>query len=322
MARRVSTRIALEGVVKRFGARVALGGVSFTVGAGEVVALLGPNGAGKSTTLGILATLLPFDAGSVTVAGHVFPAQAAAARRALGLVPQQTAVYPTLTAHENLRFFARALGVPRERVRATADRVLADVGLLERADEPVACFSVGMRRRLNLACGIVHEPDVLLLDEPTVGIDPQSRERVFEAVADLARKGTAVLYSTHVMEEAERVCRRVVLLDAGRVVAAGTPAALIASTGLRPRISLRTAQPLPSDWLSTLPGVQVQRGADGAVEVTVPGGDGVPAVVAAAVAAGTTLVELAVHRPNLADAFFALTGRALRDDEQPAAVPA
>ena len=321
MRRRVSTRIALEAVVKRFGARVALAGISFEVAAGEVVALLGPNGAGKSTTLGVLATVLSFDAGRVTVAGHAVPAEAAAARRSLGLVPQQTAVYPTLTARENVRFFARALGVPRRRVAPAANEVLARVALLERSDEPVTRFSLGMRRRLNLACGIVHQPDVLLLDEPTVGIDPQSRERVFEAVAELAWNGTAVLYSTHVMEEAERVCDRVVLLDAGRVIAAGTPAALVDATAIRPRVVLRTEQPLPAGWLGRVPTARVHATGDGVVEVTVTGRDGVPAVVAAAVQAGATLVELTVHRPNLADAFFALTGRALRDDD-PAAVSA
>src|SRR5207245_805311 len=166
--RRVAPLILVDGLRKRFGIRVALDGVGLAVGPGEIVGLLGPNGAGKSTTLSILATLLPFDAGNVTIADHPLPAAAARARRELGFVPQQVALYPTLSARENLRFFARTLGLaPREAARSAAD-VLSLIGLESRAGEPVSRFSVGMRRRLNLGCGILHRPRVLLLDEPAV----------------------------------------------------------------------------------------------------------------------------------------------------------
>ncbi len=185
--------ILVDGLRKSYGAQLALGDVSFEVAAGEIVGLLGPNGAGKSTTLGILATLLRFDAGRVAVAGHALPAGAAPARRALGLVPQQVAVYPTLGARENLRFFARAFGLGRREAARRADATLDLAGLAARADEPVARLSGGMRRRLNLACGMLHRPAVLLLDEPVVGVDPQSRERIFEAIETLARGGAAVL---------------------------------------------------------------------------------------------------------------------------------
>jgi ABC-2 type transport system ATP-binding protein len=315
MRRHVSTPIAFESVVKRYRARVALAGVSFAAGAGEITALLGPNGAGKSTALGILATLLRFDAGHVSVAGHALPAEAAAARRVLGFVPQQTAVYPSLTARENIRFFARALGLSRRDAATGSARVLTLLGLADRADEPVGRFSVGMRRRLNLACGIVHAPRVLLLDEPTVGVDPQSRERVFEAVRGLARTGTTVLYSTHIMEEAERLCDRVVLLDAGRVVADGTPQRLVESTGIPVRIRLGTSAALPAGWLGGVPRAAA-RAVEGGVVVEVPDMASVATVLVAAVRAGVDLVDVAVHRPDLADAFFALTGRALRDDDE------
>jgi len=315
----VAPPILVDGLHKRYGAQLALCGVSFEAAAGEIVGLLGPNGAGKSTTLGVLATLLRFDAGQVAVAGHALPARAARARRALGLVPQQVAVYPTLGARENLRFFARALGLGgREAARSTA-AALDLVGLAARADEPVARLSGGMRRRLNLACGILHRPAVLLLDEPVVGVDPQSRERIFEAIETLARAGAAVLYSTHQMEEAERLCARVVLLDAGRVVAAGTPAALVAGAGLTPVLRLRTARPLPAGWLAGIAGATLAEFSAAETTVKVAETATVPAILAAALRAGGDVLEMALVRPSLADAFFAHTGRALRDEDTPAA---
>ena len=314
--------ILVDGLHKRYGAQLALCGVSFEAAAGEIVGLLGPNGAGKSTTLGVLATLLRFDAGQVAVAGHALPARAARARRALGLVPQQVAVYPTLGARENLRFFARALGLGGREAARSAAAALDLVGLAARADEPVARLSGGMRRRLNLACGILHRPAVLLLDEPVVGVDPQSRERIFEAIETLARAGAAVLYSTHQMEEAERLCARVVLLDAGRVVAAGTPAALVAGAGLTPVLRLRTARPLPAGWLAGIAGATLAEFSAAETTVKVAETATVPAILAAALRAGGDVLEMALVRPSLADAFFALTGRALRDEDTPAAASA
>src|SRR5207247_8231058 len=204
---------------------------------------------------------------------------------------------------KNLGFAARALGLGgREAARSTA-AALDLVGLAPRADEPVARRSGGMRRRLNLACGILHRPAVLLLDEPVVGVDPQSRERIFEAIETLARAGAAVLYSTHQMEEAERLCARVVLLDTGRVVAAGTPAALVAGAGLTPVLRLGTARPLPPGWLAGIVGATL--GESSAAETTVKVADTatVPVILAAALRAGGDVLEMALVRPSLADAF-------------------
>ena len=311
--------MAAEAVTKRYADRVALAGVSFTIAAGEIVALLGPNGAGKSTTLSIAATLLEADGGRVTIAGHRLPGAARAARRVLGLVPQRTAVYPSLTAAENLRFFGRMQGLGRSAAPAAAAVALALVGLEGRADELVSGYSGGMVRRLNVACGILHRPRVILLDEPTVGVDPQSRERIFEAVQALARAGAAVLYSTHYMEEAERLCDRVVLLDAGRVVAEGSPAALIERTGITPRLQLRTAAPLPDAWLAGVPGARLLDGDGADTWVALDESAAVPAVLQSAVRAGGDVRECALHRPSLADVFFTLTGRGLRDDDGPPA---
>src|SRR4051812_47187201 len=198
--------LAVDAITKRYGSRDALRGVTFAVHPGEIVGLLGPNGAGKSTTISILASLLRPDSGTVAVAGHPLPRAARAAKREIGFVPQHVALYPTLTARENAGFFARMHGLRGNTARDAATQALRLVALDGRADDVVETFSGGMRRRLNLACGILHAPHVILLDEPTVGVDPQSRERIYEAVTALARGGAAVLYSTHYMEEAERLC--------------------------------------------------------------------------------------------------------------------
>jgi len=309
--------VEIEGLVKQYASRTALDGVSFSIGAGEIVGLLGPNGAGKSTTISIIATLLRGDRGRVSVAGHPLPAEARRARRSLGLVPQQTAVYPSLTARENLAFFACMQGLTRTEARRATESALELVGLEGRADEPVARFSGGMRRRLTLACGILHSPSVLLLDEPTVGVDPQSRERIFTAVEAIAARGAAILYSTHAMEEAERLARRVVLLDLGRVVATGTPAELVARSGMALRVHLHASRPLPEGWLAGVAGARLveseNRGATCVVEVA--DSAAAPPVIAAATRAGGELIDLRLHRPNLADVFFSLTGRELREDD-------
>jgi ABC-2 type transport system ATP-binding protein len=306
--------IAVDRLTKRYRERVALSQLSFTIAPGEIVGLLGPNGAGKSTTIAILATLLRFDAGAVSIRGHSLPAQAAAARRVLGFMPQQVALYPALTATENLHFFARAQGVAPRDAPATVRHALDLIGLADRAHEPVSRFSIGMRRRLSLAAGILHEPKVVLLDEPTVGVDPQSRESVFAAVLGLARSGAAVLYSTHQIDEAERLCDSLLVLDHGQLLATGTPTALVAGSGLQPQVRLRTARPLPDGWLGDVTGAAPLASPAQIATVAVRDATVAPAVLAAAVRGGGEVLEFALTRPNLNDAFFALTGRALRDD--------
>jgi len=303
----------------RFGERWALDDLSFTVSAGEVVGILGPNGAGKTTTLFVLATLLRPTAGTATVAGHRVDTEAAAVRRLLGVVPQALAVYPTLTAAENARFFARLLGFRGRAAQAAAAQALAGVGLSERGDEIVSTFSGGMQRRLNLACGILHTPRVLLLDEPTVGVDPQSRQHILAAVRTQAAAGAAVLYSTHYLEEAERLCDRVVLIDHGRVVAAGPPAMLIREHGRGLRLQVITRAPLPCDWLDGIAGAHIiagaQEGATDAVvaQVALDAPTVAPRVLERATTVGSDVLEFHLHRPDLQDVFMTLTGGELRD---------
>ncbi|HVN39094.1 MAG TPA: ABC transporter ATP-binding protein [Myxococcota bacterium] len=306
----------------RYGARQALRHVSFAAAAGEIVGLLGPNGAGKTSALSVLAGLIRPVEGTVALCGLDVVASRAEAQRVTGFVPQRLALYPSLSARENLLFFGRAAGLRRASARVAAERALALAGLEERRDEAVAAFSGGMRRRLNLVCALLHEPRVLLLDEATVGVDPQSRERIFGAVREQAASGVTVLWSTHQIEEAERLCDRVVLLDHGRVVADGVPSALVRLAGTPPHVDLVTREPLPVGWERGVPGVgpcepvpeEEAAAAGGAlVRVRLDEVAGAARVVERATSLGHEVLALELHRPDLQDAFIALTGRELRD---------
>ena len=211
---------------KSYGAKAAVSGVSIEVAAGEIVGLLGPNGAGKSTTVSMLCGLIPPDKGRVEVGGEPIAGDASAVKRRIGLVPQDISLFEELPALRNLELFGALYGVPRQTLRRTCAEALALVGLAEHAKQKPSTFSGGMKRRLNIACALVHEPDVILLDEPTVGVDPQSRNAIFENLEELRRRGKALLYTTHYMEEAERLCDRIVIVDHGQVVASGDREAL------------------------------------------------------------------------------------------------
>lgn len=207
----------------------ALDNLNLEVARGRIFGLLGPNGAGKTTTISILCTLLRPDSGRVEVLGREVPAAAAEIRHAIGLVPQEIALYPTLTIRENLAYFARVLGVDKGRIAARIAACLDLVGLAEVAQRRIDCCSGGMKRRANLAVGILHEPQILLLDEPTVGIDAQSRNLILEQLRALNRQGMTLLYTTHYMREAEEICDEIAIIDAGRVIAQGAPRQLIAA---------------------------------------------------------------------------------------------
>ena len=204
---------------KTYGSLVAVDDVSFTVGRGELVAVLGPNGAGKTTTVSIISGLVTPERGEVEIAGRPLRGDTDPGKRRIGLVPQDVALYDELSARDNLRFFGALFGLGGRAADAAIESVLALVGLAERARDRVGTFSGGMKRRLNLAAGLLHDPDILLLDEPTVGVDPQSRNAIFDNLEALKRRGKALVYTTHYMEEAERLADRVVIIDRGRVVA-------------------------------------------------------------------------------------------------------
>src|SRR5258707_7825638 len=212
---------------KSYGANVAVAGVSLEVNKGEIVGLLGPNGAGKSTTVAMLCGLAPPDRGTVSIAGEPFRGDASGVKRRIGLVTQDISLYEELPAVGNLELFGALYGLKGETLRSRVAEALSLVGLADRARDKPSTFSGGMKRRLNIACALVHDPEVLLLDEPTVGVDPQSRNAIFENLETLRTRGKALLYTTHYMEEAERLCDRIVIMDHGKVLAADTREALL-----------------------------------------------------------------------------------------------
>jgi ABC-2 type transport system ATP-binding protein len=234
---------------KSFGATSAVAGISLAVDSGEIVGLLGPNGAGKSTTISIICGLVKPDGGAVTIADTPVGEEASAVKRRIGLVPQEISLYEDLSARGNLELFGALYGVDGSVLGERIDAALALVGLSDRAKAKPATFSGGMKRRLNIACALVHDPDVLLLDEPTVGVDPQSRNAIFANIEELRGRGKAIVYTTHYMEEAERLCDRIVIMDHGRVVASGTKESLMRM--LPPR-KIRKVEPDPRGSLEDL----------------------------------------------------------------------
>lgn len=292
------------GLRKRFGAVAAVDGLSFEAAAGETVGLLGPNGAGKSTTMALLAGLLAPDGGSIEIAGARSPT-CPTSRRRLGIAPQALAVYGELTAEENLRFFGRLHGLRGERLAERVERCLDLAGLRDRAGDRVGTFSGGMQRRLNVAAALVHDPTVVLLDEPTVGVDPQSRNHILEALAHLRSEGRTLLYSTHYMEEATRLCDRVVVVDRGRVLAEGTVPELIARHGGRSCARFTLASPPPPG--AALAGRPLHE-LGGVLEMDDP-----VQALAELARSGLPLDAVTVEAPNLERVFLNLTGRTLRD---------
>jgi ABC-2 type transport system ATP-binding protein len=302
--------LEIDSLSKRFGEVTAVDGVSLKLGAGECLGLLGPNGAGKSTLIrSIVGRVLP-DAGRVSVFG--FAASSAEARAALGWVPQELALYPRLTCKENLAAFGRYHGLSGGKLAEAVAWCLDWAALTDRAAEIEKNLSGGMKRRLNMAAGIIHRPRVVLMDEPTVGVDPQSRNRIFEMIEALRDKGAAIIYTTHYMEEAERLCDRVAIIDHGRIIAQGANQELVQNAfASRSQVVTRFANP-PSEteaWVERHAGRLV----DGSAELTIERSTQIAALLDDAAQAGLELLDVTLRRPNLESVFLHLTGRELRD---------
>jgi ABC-2 type transport system ATP-binding protein len=318
----VDAVLRCAGLRKTYGDLVAVDEVAFEVVPGETYGLLGPNGAGKTTTISMLSGLLRPDAGEIEVAGLRMHPGATDAKARVGLVPQELAIYPDLTARENLGFFGRLYGMPKAERSARIDEILAVIGLTDRADDRAETFSGGMKRRLNIGIGLLHRPTLLVLDEPTVGVDPQSRNAILSSVEELATAGMAVLYTTHYMEEAERLCDRIGIIDQGRIVGAGTRRELVTSLGQQDVVRLGVHGDIgrAAAACRALPAVtsadvdRAEESAEGSIVCLLTDAAGSLAGVLTAVGAtGASVTTVEVRQPDLEDVFLHLTGRALRD---------
>jgi linearmycin/streptolysin S transport system ATP-binding protein len=301
--------LTVKDVRKRFGDVVALDGATLTLREGELLALLGPNGAGKTTLIRAISGRVQLDAGEIqlfgrTLAGRKTPPE-------LGIVPQELAIYPLLTARENLEAFGRLQGLSSGDVATQVTWALKATALEDRANEPVKGFSGGMKRRLNIACGVLHRPRVVLLDEPTVGVDPQSRERIYDMLTDLTKSGVSLLLTTHHLEEAEARCSRTVIIDHGKVIAAGTMAELVEQTVGRHRIvTLRIDAPMSVP----LPGVEIAAEDPRLLRAKVTNvATELPALLGAISAQAREVEDVEVRGPSLQSVFIHLTGRELRE---------
>ena len=306
--------IRVRNLVKRYGELVAVDAVSFEVAEGEVFGLLGPNGAGKTTTISILSCITPPTSGSATISGVDVVTDSLTARSKIGVVPQEIALYPTLSAHDNLMFWGRMYGLPDRTLTRRVGELLDVVQLADRAKGRINTFSGGMKRRINIAAGLLHRPDVLFLDEPTVGIDPQTRRSILDLVKKLNAEGLTILYTTHYLEEAEFLCDRVGIMDEGKMIAMGTRDELTESIGATGVIAVR-ADGLDDTlvaWLGALPEVSdVARSEDGLTLNVVRGADLLPTIVEKLAGSGVDIHSLNVTVPNLESVFLHLTGKRL-----------
>jgi linearmycin/streptolysin S transport system ATP-binding protein len=306
----------VEGLVKRYGELRAVDGVSFEVRKGELYGLLGPNGAGKTTTMSMLSGLLEPDEGRVFFDGVELAADPLGVKAQLGIVPQETALYETLSARENLRFWAGLYGLAGTDLDKAVERVLELVGLTGRAKDPVKTFSGGMKRRLNLALGLVHGPRAVLMDEPTVGIDPQARANILDAVRAVAAAGTTVIYTTHYLEEAETLCDRVAIIDHGKILAEGTVDELKRRVGDKQILTVSGSFDAEEARarLAALPGAQVIAASPGKLVLSVAGsGKAAIEAISGVLGSGLDLDGVAIQPPSLNSVFLDLTGRELRD---------
>lgn len=299
---------------KSYGDTVALRGVSFQIEEGEMFGLLGPNGAGKTTLLSIVSSLLDASAGEVRVQGQKLTLDDKRLRREIGIVPQDVAVYGELTARENLEFFGSLYALTGPELKASVDRVLDAIGLTDRADDRVDGFSGGMKRRLNLGASLVHRPRLLLLDEPTTGVDPQSRNHIFEEVRRLNREGLTVVYTSHYMEEVESLCTRIGIMDHGRLIACDTLPALLQKLNGRIRFHVRDLADGLVNRLQEIPEVQLHHKNGRTLELECRDIEAtLLRLVSALRELHVDLMKLELQEPNLERVFLELTGRQLRD---------
>jgi ABC-2 type transport system ATP-binding protein len=308
--------IEVKNLKKTFGELQAVEDATFHAESGEVLGLLGPNGAGKSTTISMLSGLIVPTSGEASIMGYSVTTEAEAAKACLGMVPQDIALYPDMSARENLVFWGKMYGLRGAILKNRVDEVLDIIGLADRQKDYVGKFSGGMKRRVNIGVALLHKPDVVIMDEPTVGIDPQSRRSILDNVKDLNQKGMTVLYTTHYMEEAAELSHHIAIMDKGKVIAYGTHNELIKLVGEQTRIDITLnaeAEKILPAWRKT-EGVSRIDSTDGKVTALVGDSNRVlPRLFDAAAQAGVRITSVDIQEPNLEMVFLHLTGRALRD---------
>lgn len=312
--------LVVDKLVKQYGDLTAVDDVSLEAGKGQVFGLLGPNGAGKSTTINCMSGLLPPTSGRIAVAGHDIMRDGKAARRALGVVPQELALYEDLPAIDNLRFWGKAYGMRGNTLEDRVADVLEHIGLADRAKDLPKTFSGGMKRRLNFGCGVVHQPKLLLLDEPTVGVDPQSRAKLFDLVIAERDLGACVLYTTHYMEEAERLCDSLAIIDHGRIIAQGTVAELKSQLDARDAVQLAGDFPVEATkaamvgLANSISDLEILSQDETSLTLTLShASQHLPAIFDALGNASGTVTETHLRSPNLETLFLLLTGKELRE---------
>ena len=312
--------LIVENLVKQYGDFTAVDDISFKSAAGSVFGLLGPNGAGKSTAINCISGLLTPTAGHIAVSGHDIVKDGKAARRSLGVVPQELALYEDLSAVENLRYWGKAYGLRGKELEDRVATVLEHIGLADRARDLPKEFSGGMKRRLNFGCGVVHKPKVLLLDEPTVGVDPQSRAKLFDLVEAERDAGACVLYTTHYMEEAERLCDSLAIIDHGKIIAKGTVAELKSELGARDALQLNGSFPgddtrdAVTSLVPSIADLEILSQADDSLLLTLSSASHhLPQIFEAISGAGGSVSETSLRSPNLETLFLLLTGKELRE---------
>ncbi|HFJ9275044.1 ABC transporter ATP-binding protein [Bacillus cereus] len=309
--------LVIDHITKSFGKKKIIKNVSFEVKKGETFGLLGPNGAGKSTTISMICGLISYDSGDIKVGGKSVKEYLLEAKKKIGIVPQDIALYPTLSAKENLVFWGKMYGLNGKVAKERAEEVLAYVGLQDRGKDKIETFSGGMKRRINIGAALMHEPELLIMDEPTVGIDPQSRNHILETVKKLNEKGMTVIYTSHYMEEVEYLCERIAIVDHGKVIALGTKRELCnrLADGFIVRLQLNRYSTELLQKLKALSVVEriIFDEDNSTIDIGLNGGESIGTVVSVVVENNAQILKLEVQEPNLEALFLQLTGRSLRD---------
>ncbi|MAT42614.1 MAG: export ABC transporter ATP-binding protein [Anaerolineaceae bacterium] len=308
--------IEVKNLKKTFDNTQAVQGISFDITQGQIFSLLGPNGAGKTTTISILSTLLKPDSGSVTLMGYDLKQETSKAKACLGVVPQDIALYEDLTAAENLNFWGKMYGLRGNLLKKRIQVVLEMIGLDDRKNERVGKYSGGMKRRVNIGVALLHNPKILFMDEPTVGIDPQSRRHILDSIKLLNQQGMTVLYTTHYMEEAQELSDQIAIMDKGRIIAMGTQAELIKIVGQSDRLTIEIDKDHSQimDLWQSVPGVQKISGVNGSLDLLAEDSNQVlPRLFEIAAVNNTRITAINIQEPNLEAVFLHLTGKALRD---------